>query len=137
MKKWVCMCAGAAMVAGCQAQKPQQQATRPSVLDVTAPPPSYQASAAPAPVTPSYMLPQAAPESAPLVPLETQTPVPAAAVTPASKSAKSAYTVKKGDTLYRIAKSKYGDGKQWQRIAAANPGVSPSSLHVGQKLLMP
>jgi len=130
------MCAGVAMLAGCQAQKPAPQATRPSVLDVTAPPASY-ASAAPAPTTPSYMLPSAAPESAPLVALETQTPVPASAVTPASKSARSAYVVKKGDTLYRIAKSRYGDGKQWQRIAAANPGVSPSSLHVGQKLLMP
>ena len=33
------------------------------------------------------------------------------------------YTVKKGDTLYRIAKDHYGDGKQWTKIASANPGV--------------
>ena len=107
------------------------------MLDVSAPPAAYHASAVPAPITPSYMLSPAAPESAPLVPLETQTPVPASAVTPASKLARSSYIVKKGDTLYRIAKSRYGNGKQWQRIAAANPGVSPSTLHVGQKLLMP
>ena len=47
------------------------------------------------------------------------------------------YTVKKGDTLYRIAKEHYGSGKQWQKIAAANPGASPQTLRVGQKLVIP
>ena len=36
----------------------------------------------------------------------------------------TSYTVQKGDTLYKIAKTHYGDGKQWNRIVAANPGVS-------------
>lgn len=140
MKRWVPILTGAVLIAGCQQQQ-KPAATTPSVLDVAAPPRAYHASAVGAPAaTPPYMLPpNAAPESAPLVALETQTPapIPAAAVTPASKSAGSNYTVRKGDTLYRIAKAKYGDGKQWQRIAAANPGVSATSLHVGQTLVMP
>ena len=47
------------------------------------------------------------------------------------------YTVKRGDTLYKIARERYGDGKQWQRIASANPGITPSTLKVGQKISVP
>ena len=74
----------------------------------------------------------AEPAVAPVVEATAPAAVPASAIASGSK-----YTVKKGDTLYHIAKDKYGDGKQWQRIASANPGVSPSSLKVGQVLVMP
>lgn len=47
------------------------------------------------------------------------------------------YTVKKGDTLYGIARNRYGDGKAWSRIASANPGLSPSTLKVGQTITVP
>ena len=47
------------------------------------------------------------------------------------------YTVQKGDTLWKIATTSYGDGKQWQRIASANPGVSPSTLKAGQTITIP
>jgi 5'-nucleotidase len=47
------------------------------------------------------------------------------------------YTVRKGDTLFKIAKDHYGDGKQWSRIVAANPGLTPASLKAGQKLHLP
>ncbi|MBC8107574.1 MAG: LysM peptidoglycan-binding domain-containing protein [Anaerolineae bacterium] len=47
------------------------------------------------------------------------------------------YTVKKGDTLYSIARTRYGDGKQWQKITAANPGLRPESLKVGQTITVP
>lgn len=73
---------------------------------------------------------------APVEPAITQTP--SYAPTPApSQPAGGTYVVKKGDTLFHIARERYGDGKQWQRIAAANPGVSPSSLKVGQKIVVP
>jgi 5'-nucleotidase len=63
-----------------------------------------------------------------------QTPAPAA---PAAGAASGSYTVKKGDTLFSIAKTSYGNGNQWQRIAAANPGVSPGSLKAGQRIVIP
>ena len=31
------------------------------------------------------------------------------------------YTIQKGDTLFRIAKDRYGDGTMWQKIVNANP----------------
>ena len=47
------------------------------------------------------------------------------------------YTVKKGDTLYSIAKSRYGSGKEYTKIVAANPGLSPQSLKAGQTITIP
>ena len=47
------------------------------------------------------------------------------------------HIVQRGDTLWSIAKRTYGDGKRWQQIAAANPGVSPTRLRVGQTLALP
>jgi len=61
---------------------------------------------------------------------------PAGAAAP-TQLASNSYTVKKGDTLYKIAKDRYGDGKQWQKIASANPGLTPSTLRVGQTLVLP
>ncbi len=54
-----------------------------------------------------------------------------------STSASKSYTIKKGDTLFSIAKSNYGTGRDWQKIAAANPGLSPSKLKVGQTIQIP
>ena len=132
-KTWMLVLAG--LVAGCQAQKPAAEpsaaarAISPAVLDVTAPTPAASTTPAPA-----YVAPQPAnePVAAPAAAV-TQTPTVAAA--PAA--AGSSYTVKKGDTLFHIAKEHYGDGKKWQQIAAANPGVTPTSLKVGQTLVMP
>jgi LysM repeat protein len=47
------------------------------------------------------------------------------------------YVVKKGDTLYGIAKARYGNGKEYTRIVSANPGISPTALRVGQTLAIP
>ena len=155
-----------ALVSGCQQQaKPTTEpssasAIRPSALDVTGPAnqtPMYRPAAARASAT----------VTPPAEPAITQTPVldaaPAIAQPAASPSApprakrvlasaktnaantkatalasgSNSYKVKKGDTLFAIAKAEYGDGKQWRRIVAANPGVSAASLHVGQTLLIP
>jgi 5'-nucleotidase/UDP-sugar diphosphatase len=137
--RWFPLLLAAMTAVGCQAQKPASQAS-PAVLDVTptqTPLASANPSAyAPASATPTYMMPSATPPPQPIPVVETTAPaaIPAAATAPATASK---YTVKKGDTLYHIAKIKYGDGKQWQRIAAANPGISPTSLKVGQTLVMP
>ena len=47
------------------------------------------------------------------------------------------YKVKPGDTLWHIAKAKYGLGKHCWHIAEANPGIDPSRLRVGMKLKLP
>lgn len=50
------------------------------------------------------------------------------------------YTVKKGDSLWLIAKSVYGDGSKWQKIYTANKkviGKNPNLIIPGQKLVIP
>lgn len=152
-------------VAGCQAQaKPATQGTTPasSVLDVTAPRTAHQPSvyaippsvpralpaAAMVPAAPSagppYLPPGAdassvPPASVPVV-VETQATThapPASAKGKPNHSAGKTYLVKRGDTLFRIAKEHYGSGGQWRRIAQANPGLTPATLKAGQKLVMP
>ncbi len=66
-------------------------------------------------------------------------PAPAVSTTttPVAPAVANTYTVKKGDTLYGIAKSQYGDGKQWNKIVNANPGLDPAKLKVGQTIQIP
>jgi nucleoid-associated protein YgaU len=47
------------------------------------------------------------------------------------------YTVKKGDTLSKIAREHYGDTKAYARIVAANPGINANSIKVGQQIVLP
>jgi len=64
---------------------------------------------------------------------------PMMSTTPAfsSTTGEKSHTVRKGETLFSIAKATYGSGKDWKKIEAANPGVTPSKLKVGQVLAMP
>ena len=47
------------------------------------------------------------------------------------------YVVKSGDTLEAIARSQMGDGQKWKSIVAANPGINPTNLKIGQKIRIP
>lgn len=47
------------------------------------------------------------------------------------------YEVVKGDSLWKVAVKKYGNGYAWVEIAKANSLRDPSSLEAGQKLVMP
>lgn len=49
------------------------------------------------------------------------------------------YTVKEGDTLWDIAKAKYGIGSEWTKIFNANRDKLPdaNSIGIGQKLTIP
>jgi 5'-nucleotidase len=127
MNKYVFgMMALAAMAGGCESSNKQasnRAPLRPAVVDISPTPPVYTAPVQPIqPVTAVQPVEPAAPA--------------AFNSTPALAGGGS-YTVKKGDTLYKIAREHYGDGKQWQKIASANPGLSPSSLKVGQKIAIP
>lgn len=85
--------------------------------------------------------PASIPQVPAIQPYGTQQPVETVAYTQPNPTIPAlqgnVYTVKRGDTLYRIAREHYGDGKQWQKIASANPGISPQLLKVGQKLTLP
>ena len=82
--------------------------------------------------------------AAPVEPLPPQQPVvpayeaPVLTQTPVVQAgAAGTYTVKKGDTLFGIARQHYGSGGQWQRIANANPGLSPATLKAGTTIAIP
>jgi nucleoid-associated protein YgaU len=49
------------------------------------------------------------------------------------------YTVKKGDSLSKIAKREYGDAQQWHRIYEANRDTikDPDLIYPGQVLRLP
>lgn len=55
-------------------------------------------------------------------------------VTPAPETAGAEYTVVKGDTLAAIAKK---NGVTVKALEAANPGVVPTKLKIGEKLTIP
>lgn len=56
------------------------------------------------------------------------------------KTKPKTYTVVKGDSLWKIAKTAYGDGNQWRKIYDANKdvvGKNPNLIYPGQKLVIP
>jgi 5'-nucleotidase len=107
------------IAAGCQEQQQAKPMTDSAALDVT-----------PAATPVAYSSP---------APVQTMTPDPALSpATPAAGAASgNTYTIQKGDTLWKIATTHYGDGKKWHEIADANPGLSPSDLRVGQTITLP
>jgi len=65
---------------------------------------------------------------------------PKPAQVPASADKRIFRLVMKGDTLWGIAKTYYGDGRMWSRIYEANRaviGVNPNKIYPGQKLEIP
>lgn len=47
-------------------------------------------------------------------------------------------TVKSGDSLWKIAEEITGDGLNWTKIAALNPGMDKDhTIHPGQELKIP
>lgn len=53
------------------------------------------------------------------------------------KDQKGSYTIKEGDTLWKISEEKYGDGFKWVEIASANKISNPSVIEKGQKISIP
>ncbi len=77
------------------------------------------------------------------VPPVTGTPLGTSQDGPEAVPADNAYTqwyeVKKGDTLWKIAKDVYGDGSMYPEIFKANQDTlsDPDKIQVGQKLRIP
>jgi 5'-nucleotidase/UDP-sugar diphosphatase len=144
-----CMSAAPAPQAGAQPIAPSatpaplaSSAIRSDVTDIHPPLPTpgenlaqtaaYQvaaADAAPQPIT------YAALAAAPTIGAPTQ---PASRTrTPSSTTAGNTHLVRRGETLYSIARETYGTGKQWRKIALANPGVTAATLKAGENLMIP
>ena len=47
------------------------------------------------------------------------------------------HVVRRGETLYAIARDRLGDGGRWPEVAAANGGLRPDDLAAGQVLRLP
>ncbi|MBA3893254.1 MAG: LysM peptidoglycan-binding domain-containing protein [Gemmatimonadales bacterium] len=58
---------------------------------------------------------------------------------PPNQAPEQTYTVKKGDSLSKIAKRVYGDAQQWRKIHEANRDIidNPDLIHPGQVLKLP
>jgi 5'-nucleotidase len=141
------------------AQKPAATAADNGAASSTTTPP---ASSAPAVTVPSTTMP-ASPSATPSDPAKSdpaastpatsapavQTPAASAPVATApataapeakvSEPAKTPTThvVVAGDTLWDLAKTYYGNAKQWRKLVAANRNIKPHHLSVGEKLRIP
>ena len=127
------------LIAGCNKKDTTDQAANPDntgglpVPQSTEPPP-WPTPPPPPPVTPTQdnaglIPPPFVPPNPVLPPPVAFTPEPVAAVATGTE-----HTIVKGEFLSTIAK-KYGIG--WKAIEAANPGINPTRLKVGDKIKIP
>mgnify|MGYP002623150627 CR=1 FL=1 len=63
-------------------------------------------------------------------------PAPQPQPQPAAAVART-YTVRKGDTLWSIARRELGDPQRHAEIQALNPGIDPRKLAIGTQLRLP
>ena len=153
-KLTVTLLAGAMLAIGCNANK---KTTTPSMhasaLDVApaAPAATYTPPPAPQPVV--YQAPADAqpviadsvadasdtitPDAPPLKHVAPQRVVSHKAAIASSTIKGTKYTIKKGDSLWSIAKSHYGDGNKWKQIASANPKLNPNKVVAGTTITLP
>ncbi len=123
-----------AVAAYITANSPYKPYTDGRIAEVT--PAGYVAPAKPAAPAPAATTaaPAATPAPAPAAPA---TPAPPTTTPAAAAAAASKYVVEKGDSLWKIAAEKYGDGALWQRIAKANTLKHPNHIEIGEELELP
>lgn len=66
-----------------------------------------------------------------------QVTVSSSSARPNNKAAPTSYTVKSGDSLWKIAQAQLKDGSRYKEIATLNGIKSPYALRPGQKLKLP
>ena len=153
-RTWMTMGFVAAAAGGCKTTPPPATAAaapiRSDVTDIR-PMPRSVVEAAPPYDPPQYdtsgpipVASQPLTEPAPVVATAKLMPTPVLFTETAAPVAKSppahgrTHVVRRGETWFAIARSTYGDGAQWHRLAAANPSAAAAGpLKVGQKLVLP
>jgi|SRR5919108_1534443 nucleoid-associated protein YgaU len=75
----------------------------------------------------------------PLAPRVPQCPVaPRVSSLPAISGKLTIVTVKPGDSLWKFAAARLGDGHRWQELLALNPGLrNPDVLQIGSEIVVP
>jgi nucleoid-associated protein YgaU len=66
-----------------------------------------------------------------------QAPAPSSVASSTPAITGNTYTIQKGDTLYKIARAKYGEASAVKKILAANPGLNGNTIKAGQKINLP
>ena len=128
-----------AMLAGlvCVGCTPKAKAPKTVEPELVAPGPVEPMTSTPAPLPPvTKPTPLVGPETGPMTNVTPIAPAPAVP-TPAATPAGGTYVIKKGDTFIKIAREIYGNPSRMKDIAAANPGVNPRKLMVGQTIILP
>ena len=105
-------------VVGCQSSEPLEQVPPPDQVEHE--PVVFE----PVPFEPAVVEP---------VPVKTWSDLAA----PSSGGGSATYTVRRGDTLWSIARRHYGSGQRWQDIVTANPGLVPEKMRIGQQITLP
>ncbi|MBW9072328.1 5'-nucleotidase C-terminal domain-containing protein [Agrobacterium deltaense] len=126
-----------AVAAYITANSPYKPYTDGRISEVT--PAGYVAPAKPAAPAPAATAPAPAATPAPAAPAATApaATAPATATPAAAAATASKYIVEKGDSLWKIAAEKYGDGALWSRIAKANTLKHPNHIEIGEELELP
>ena len=131
---------GVLLIAGCNKKAEPEQAADNNTGIPTAPPPIPTDTNWPAPPVAVPSVPGTQDVATGLPPSVTATQdivaTPPVSITPPEPvaSATSEHTISKGESFYTIGK-KYGVG--FKAIADANPGVNPTRLKIGQKIIVP
>ena len=89
---------------------------------------------------PLPVVPQPVTESAAPVVVATARSTPDAAAPtppPVPHPPRRTHVVRRGETLFAIARTTYGDGSKWHRLADANPAAASAPLRVGQQIVVP
>ena len=76
-----------------------------------------------------------------LIPQDGTTSTPVGPTTTGDREAPTGagqhYTIEEGDFLGKISTKFYQTSQKWEQILAANPGIDPDNLRVGQKIWIP
>jgi nucleoid-associated protein YgaU len=110
--------------------------TRPPVIDSFHPPVKRSPFERPRILPPAFATPR---KLVPMIPTPRNPVGPSPAPVAPSVSAKmNVVIVKAGDSLWKFAAGRLGNGRRWQEIASINPGLrDPNHIEAGSEIVLP